>query len=107
VVLYPDGATVIDRRFGSRNLLWRGVIHRGTRKTSSVSRGVHIGSQDQGKRRSQATCLRAGATDRPTSWKTTLPDQVKLFMVTKATYVCLVAAAFVFIAMLLMTGMHP
>jgi hypothetical protein len=28
-------------------------------------------------------------------------------MITKATYVCLVAAAFVFIAMLLMTGMHP
>jgi hypothetical protein len=28
-------------------------------------------------------------------------------MVTKATHVCLVAAAFVFIAMLLMTGMHP
>jgi hypothetical protein len=28
-------------------------------------------------------------------------------MVTKATNVCLVAAAFVFIAMLLMTGMHP
>jgi hypothetical protein len=28
-------------------------------------------------------------------------------MVTKATYVCLVAAAFVFIAMILMTGMHP
>ena len=27
-------------------------------------------------------------------------------IVTKATYVCLVAAAFVFIAMLLMTGMH-
>jgi hypothetical protein len=25
----------------------------------------------------------------------------------KATYICLVAAAFVFIAMLLMTGMHP
>jgi hypothetical protein len=31
-----------------------------------------------------------------------LPD-----MVTKAIYVCLVALAFVFIAMLLMTGMHP
>jgi hypothetical protein len=28
-------------------------------------------------------------------------------MVTKAAYVCLAAAAFVFIAMLLMTGMHP
>jgi hypothetical protein len=28
-------------------------------------------------------------------------------MVTKATHVCLVAAAFVFIAMLLMTRMHP
>jgi hypothetical protein len=28
-------------------------------------------------------------------------------IVTKATYVCLVAAPFVFIAMLLMTGMHP
>jgi hypothetical protein len=28
-------------------------------------------------------------------------------MVTRATNVCLVAAAFVFIAMLLMTGMHP
>jgi hypothetical protein len=28
-------------------------------------------------------------------------------MVTKATYFCLVAAAFVFIAMLLMTRMHP
>jgi hypothetical protein len=28
-------------------------------------------------------------------------------MVTKATYVCLIAAAFVFIAMLLMAGMHP
>jgi hypothetical protein len=27
--------------------------------------------------------------------------------VTKATYVCLVAATFVFIAMLLMTGVHP
>jgi hypothetical protein len=26
---------------------------------------------------------------------------------TKATYVCLVAATFVFIAILLMTGMHP
>jgi hypothetical protein len=120
VVLYPDGATVIDRRFGSCSLLWRGVIHRGTRKASSVSRGVHIGSQSEGKRRFQATCLRAGATDRPASCKTTLTDQVKRFkdrimiknyvlsdMVTKATYVCLVAAAFVFIAMLLMTGMHP
>jgi hypothetical protein len=28
-------------------------------------------------------------------------------MVTKATYVCLVAVTFVFIALLLMTGMHP
>jgi len=28
-------------------------------------------------------------------------------MVTKATYVCLVAASFVFIAMLSMTSMHP
>ena len=37
VVLYPDGATVIDRRFGSCGLLWRGVIHRGARKASSLS----------------------------------------------------------------------
>jgi hypothetical protein len=28
-------------------------------------------------------------------------------MVPKAIHVCLIAAAFVFIAMLLMTGMHP
>jgi len=28
-------------------------------------------------------------------------------MVTKAAYVCLSAATFLFIAMLLMTGMHP
>jgi hypothetical protein len=34
-------------------------------------------------------------------------DYVLSDMVTKATYVCLVAAAFVFIAMLVMTNMHP
>jgi hypothetical protein len=37
VVLCPDGATVIDRRFGCCNLLQRGVIHRGTRKASHLS----------------------------------------------------------------------
>ena len=66
VVLYPDGATVIDRRFGSCNLLWRGVIHRGTRKASSVGRGVHIGSQDQGKRRFDGIDPRPGKRRLPT-----------------------------------------
>jgi hypothetical protein len=60
---------VADEQFNSDGIrrLYESVeypLARRGGKASSVSRGIEIGSHDQGKRRFQATCLRAGATDR-------------------------------------------
>ena len=92
IVVCPDGATIIDRRSGHCDLLLRDVIHRGTRTASCrKDSGSHIGSQDQMKCFEEPVMIR---------------NYVLADVVTKVAYFSLVATAFVFVATLLITGMH-